>query len=165
MEIKKCLLIEELNIDIKNIVEIDNFSSEFLCIICLGMVIKPLQLKCCDHLICRGCLKIYIKNNYHTLKCPLCKRFLSYETPNKLIMRLYSNLKIKCKNTGCPYISLNENYFIHIFNDCEKIEEKIKNRYLYCKHCAELYEINSDGHECKVNNKMNEYKDSKYKFI
>ena len=177
MEIKKFLLMEEMNIDIKNIVDLDNFSSEFICVICLAMVIKPLQLKCCDHLICTGCLKTYIKNNYQILKCPLCKRSLTYETPNKIILRLYSNLKIKCKNKGCYHVSLNENYFSNIFNHCEEIEENIKNRYKYCKQCGELYEINSvednpsssqrviDIHECKVNKKMIEYKDCKYIYL
>lgn len=191
MVTKKSLEYEDLfNIQIESLVEIDNFKSEFICVICLGIVIKPLQLKCCDHLICTRCLKMYIKSNHKILRCPLCNKSLAYESPNKIIRRLHSNLLIKCKNLKCEKTIRYEEYFNHIFNECQDTEEIIKNKLKYCKKCEDIYEskseenddnvqsidkenlsgredINKDKkfltkiHECMIGKLVKEYKDDK----
>ena len=133
-----------LHIPSENLIEYDNFISEFTCMICLGIVIKPLQLKCCDHLICFECLKLYIRSSCSAPRCPLCKHSLIYTNPSKILMRLYSSLKIKC--ISCAITLKQEGYFDHVFNQCNNKENKDHN---FCKKCCEVYETLETGKEHK----------------
>ncbi len=132
----------DLHIPCENILEFENFKSEFTCMICLGLVIKPLMLKCCDHLICTDCLKLYIRASDSTPRCPLCKHSLIYTTPNRILNRLYSNLKVKC--TQCEATLKMDGYFNHFFNECSISEKK------FCKKCKDIYLVKNenDEHKC-----------------
>lgn len=148
-------------IPVENLMEIDNFKSEFTCSICLGLVIKPQLLKCCDHLICSECLKKYIRSTTITPRCPLCKHSLNYSEPNKIIFRLYCNLRLICMNSnkGCREIIKAENYFQHVYNECPFRET---NDYKYCKKCSELYMAEKESeHFNKCCENMKEMKESK----
>jgi hypothetical protein len=162
MEIQTPLKLEDHVIQIENLQEIDNYKIEFTCVICLGIVIKPMQLRCCDHLICTGCLKKYIRSTIQTPKCPLCKHSLIYGVPNKFIMRLYMNLKINClyKNEGCEIITTSERYFQHIFNECSYNSADTTSSYKYCKVCEDIYLENS-SHDCPSLINMKEVKEAK----
>jgi hypothetical protein len=132
----------EMHIPSENLLELENFKSEFTCMICLGVVIKPLMLKCCDHLICTQCMKMYIRSSDTTPRCPLCKHSLIYTIPNKILNRLYANLKVEC--TQCKSSQKMEEYFHHFFNECKTTEKR------YCKKCCEVYCSTGEEHQCSV---------------
>ena len=96
----------------------------------------------------------------------MCKKSLAYETPNKIIMRFYLNLMLKCKNLGCSKIIKHEDYFNHIFNECSYYDNVLRSNLKYCKKCEEFYEINPEDnatkHLCVNSTFTKEYKDFKY---
>lgn len=145
---------EDISIPIDNLKETENLKAEFTCMICLSFVLRPLLLKCCDHLICTGCLKLYIRASESKPKCPLCKHSLSYSNPNRILQRIYSNLKLKCVN--CDEIVNSDHYLLHLFNEC-KVENSVNQEKKFCSVCKEVTE-RKEIHKCISKKEIKELK-------
>lgn len=68
-QIKKGRLIKPQSNEIKKLTEIHS------CAICLDIIKDYAYINCCNHLFCRSCISLWIKNEN---KCPLCKRTISF---------------------------------------------------------------------------------------
>lgn len=120
---------------------------ELTCFICLGIAYKPVYMKCCSHLICFRCLQSVLKNN---IKCPLCKVDISFDKPDKILVRLFDNLTFTCplKDKGCKKQIKYNFYFGHIISECEyKNQDEHYKSLDYCKKCDEMYKKGND-HIC-----------------
>jgi hypothetical protein len=89
--------------------------SEFICFICQKVVKKPMECLNCGKLCCDVCIFNSLlttdSSQPKTFKCKLCNTTKEPRKPSQLLLRMISELKIKCKNFDqgcCTYVSLNE---------------------------------------------------------
>jgi hypothetical protein len=131
---------------------------EFTCFICFGIVFKPRILNCCEYLVCLGCLNRIII--YKITYCPMCKSPISFSQPNKFIMRLFENLRLKClsETEGCKKVLEYKKFFHHYLFECE-YKKITKYSMMYCNICEELY-FSSEKHIC-LNDRL-EFNEPKY---
>lgn len=88
---------------------------EFLCFMCSNVAKKPLECKKCGKLCCDVCLQTCIitsdKQPNRNFKCKVCDFIQEPRKPSQLLLRMISEMKIKCKNfdMGCEtYVCLDE---------------------------------------------------------
>jgi hypothetical protein len=84
---------------------------DFECVLCMGVVLRPLSCVTCHNLYCSNCIK---KENF---PCP--KRCGNqegkYSEPNRIVMNILNKLKFKCiKSPECAAISTYNNYEKHM---------------------------------------------------
>ncbi len=65
--------------------------SEFICVVCCGVVLDPLECKSCSSLYCKGCLP---RND---LPCPKRCGGSEYGKVNRLIMNVLNKLNFRCQ--------------------------------------------------------------------
>jgi hypothetical protein len=84
--------------------------SEFLCAICENILKKPYECKKCGKLFCEGCAnkskKIDPANGSRSFLCSICGSKQEPRVPSVVLVRMISELKIKCQNfdSGCREI-------------------------------------------------------------
>lgn len=67
-----------------------DIDSHYICLICLGVIVDPIECKQCDSLYCKRCLK---KNS---LKCPKRCDKKQYGKPNRFVMDLLNQTRFRC---------------------------------------------------------------------
>jgi len=115
-----------------------------ICFVCLSISENPLLLKCCECITCSKCINDCIKKQN---KCPKCRHESPQkEVPNKFILRLFSNLRVKCiyDEKGCKEV---------VSYDCIDEHEKTCqfnfNRINKCENCLVEFPYSAkDSHEC-----------------
>ena len=81
--------------------------SDFLCMICQNVVRKPLECRKCSKLYCMNCLNAHQKLNSAQgvvlFACSLCGCTQEPVHPSQILIRIISELRIKCMNfeAGC----------------------------------------------------------------
>ena len=88
---------------------------QFICFICQNVVKKPMECRNCGMLCCDVCIYNSLltseSSQSKSYKCKMCSSMKEPRKPSQLLLRMISELKIKCKNfeQGCSsYVSLNE---------------------------------------------------------
>jgi hypothetical protein len=123
----------------------ENEDEELTCGICLGILNKPMVVRCCSQTFCEYCINEWLKNDE---TCPHDRQNLTkYELikPPRIVQNLLSKLRIHCKhqNSGCDSIIKLENLDNHELN-CKFNPVK------FCEKCNFI--INSDEeHDCITN--------------
>jgi hypothetical protein len=135
---------EKSSIDETRIVSPKEAYEPLICMICLNISNNPLLIKCCESISCTNCIDDCIKKNN---KCPKC-RFddPQKEVPSRFIMRLFSNLRVKCvyEEKGCSEVTSYENIEQHEMKCQYNPNRKIK-----CDKCStELNVKDQDSHDC-----------------
>lgn len=106
---------------------------DFQCSICYEVLQDPLQIKTCEHMFCRLCVRAWMFQN---LSCPVDRMPIN---PSELVAtsrffrNQYNRLKIKCKfnENGCEVVVKIEEIMNHEI-DC------LFNPYANDKECSEL---------------------------
>jgi len=115
-----------------------------LCFVCLAVCDQPLLLNCCEGIICTKCISDWTSKNN---SCPKCRNEKPQtEVPNKFIMRLFSNLRVKCvfEDKGCKDI-----VSFDTINDHEKNCIYNHDRIVKCKKCfLEIPFKLNESHNC-----------------
>lgn len=121
---------------------------DFICSICLGVLLNPVQDKC-EHLFCSDCIKEWLeKSDPSSLKgnCPLSQEVIGWfelKPVSRIVRNLLANLSIHCKfrENGClksiRYDRLDEHE-----KECE---------FQLCpKGCGAVLVNQSEDHDCIV---------------
>ena len=80
--------------------------NQFICGICLYVIIDPMQTKCCRQIYCRHCIQDWIRVND---SCPNDGKLLSedgvWQVP-RLMLNLLNNIEVKCSycEEGCNQV-------------------------------------------------------------
>jgi WD40 repeat protein len=108
------------------------FISDYICVVCHHIVIKPKMCKNCHNIFCGRCIK---KTVEITGKCPFKCYF--YEQPlTRPMFNLLNNFKFKCPGKNCPSEDIPyENMYSHLLNDCQFIDKKAK-----CLGCNYIFD-------------------------
>ena len=97
-----------------------NFILPFItCSICNNIIIEPIQCNICNNYFCQICINNWLQRNAHCFKCKNSENF----NKSKIMQRLLSCLKVKCKNQCGEIISYN-NLTKHYHEECSKIDFK-----------------------------------------
>ena len=83
---------------------VDNVNNHFICGICKGVLEDPVVIKKCQHFFCAKCIRNQMKIS---AVCPKDHNLLSFSQliePQKLILNLLNDLKIKCEFIGCEEV-------------------------------------------------------------
>ena len=95
--------------DMINTWEKDRFLEMFVCAICYGVVINPIECTTpsCTMLYCEKCIEGMKENQ----SCPRRCGSATYRQPNKHLMKHLNEMKFKCQNhPWCPDIVPYSNY-------------------------------------------------------
>lgn len=94
--------------------EREAISTYLRCPICTNLFTTPLRLHC-GHSFCQTCISTWIQREN---TCPECRERFSLKTAHRdrLIEGVISDMKAKCKYTGCPWVGKFGNWQEH----CEK---------------------------------------------
>lgn len=134
------------NLPFKGLIKPDN-TDDLTCIICLGVCFRPIVLNCCQHLVCLYCIKEY---SIQKDTCPYCRKYMEFQLPMKLIIRLFDNLTFYCpyKENGCNQEIRYSTYFEHIVS-CSKISiESPYTTISFCQKCQKFYSKKESNHIC-----------------
>jgi hypothetical protein len=91
---------------------------EFICVVCTGVVLDPVECKECSSLYCKGCLT--------TMNMPCPKRCggADYTKVNRLVMNQLNRLPFKCQfNPKCTKEVTYDQYMVH-FKECPEGKPK-----------------------------------------
>ena len=124
-------------------------AEEFRCKICRKLSYDMVLCSKCDGIFCKNCLNT---NFQYCLKCGkntlLCN-------PNKIIMRILSKIKIKCKNSFCSEVIDYDEFYNHL-TICEKsMKKNLSQNYLKSK--IKRNTENENGVSSNLNNKIKKY--------
>ena len=124
-------------IDAKDLIitdESNKIKDDVICIVCLNIILKPIECSICHHSFCSDCV-LQLKENQFKFQCPFkCKNVTFVKSESTL--KLLNKLTFKCKLNCGEQIQYND-YFTHSQYLCKKINAKEKlQRYL--EHIKEL---------------------------
>ena len=64
---------------------------EFVCVICSGVVLEPVECRSCSSLYCKACVKV------ENMPCPKRCGASEYTKVNRLIMNALNKMSFKCQ--------------------------------------------------------------------
>jgi hypothetical protein len=92
-----------------------DLEAEFVCVICCGVVLDPVECKQCSSLYCKGCLQHKLTNN----PCPKRCGGTEFSKVNRLIMNALNKLPFKCQHAPkCDKFIPYDQYISH-YKSCE----------------------------------------------
>jgi hypothetical protein len=126
---------------------VDNsFLSSLICCYCKSIPRTPAILKCCQKICCIKCSSKNEENSLESEKkliCPGCHKLGKKSEPSNKIMKIFENLKLKCKFTKCeskvPFMQIGEH---------EKLCDYNPNGMKKCETCKLEYLRVNDNHQC-----------------
>ena len=95
-----------------SLLTLDSLNSDFICPFCTKILRNPVACKECNEInFCEKCLINCQKDNL----CPGCHCELYGKNlkPNKYFLKIYNEMKIKCKNKDCEWSGSFEEFFQH----------------------------------------------------
>ncbi|CDW87126.1 traf-type zinc finger family protein [Stylonychia lemnae] len=120
-----------VNMNAKNVVNVYKMSQEYLCGLCQGILVDPMQCKKCKNNFHRACLALFCKE---TGKCPMnCVKPKFLPLKNEKMSKQVQELKFRCTNfsQGCRELISYEDAPDHDAN-CFYATVKCE-AFVYCK--------------------------------
>lgn len=86
--------------------------TEFICAVCLGVVLEPQECKECSSLFCKGCISA------QNMPCPKRCGGQEFTKVNRLIMNALNKLPFRCQySPKCEKVVTYDQYAVH-FKEC-----------------------------------------------
>jgi hypothetical protein len=107
-----------------------NYYENLKCMLCDELCNEPRIVNCCERLCCKLCINEHI-SKYPM--CPICKAYKpNIQIPNRFIIRLFYNLKVRCQYTrnGCKDI-----FSYYAIQDHERKCKYNDTKYTKCENC------------------------------
>ena len=115
----KNLISQEKNIFIPSLIISHDFIDRYICGLCKNICDEPRFQYCsCPTPFCKRCLDLYYDSNQN--KCPKCKKVTRELIPGEAFNESILDLKIKCRNSSCPWTGKLRDYKEHIKEKCPK---------------------------------------------
>jgi hypothetical protein len=98
---------------------VSELESEFICVVCCGVVLDAVECKECSSLYCKRCLK-----STSNFPCPKRCGSQEYTKVNRLIMNTLNKLPFRCQfGPKCDKIICYESYLAH-YTECPEGKPK-----------------------------------------
>lgn len=118
------------------------------CYLCEYLSIDPVYMCCCDFIVCKSCIQVWLSKNK---KCPKCKMpEAKFDNLTKFMNKIFNNLQIKCKfysddKEGCKERTLPHKEIVKHQNFCEFNPNCLKK----CEKCQLVFgKEKVEVHDC-----------------
>ena len=99
----------------------DEILQNFVCMVCYGVVYKPIKCTQCETLFCKACSKNNkVGYGYKKFECfKKCGSTTSTEKLGRIETTILESLKFACQNEGCSEKIVYKDYMKHLNYDCK----------------------------------------------
>ena len=102
-----------LDPDLYSMTNNEEIDPHFVCVMCCGVVLEPVECKECQSLYCKGCLKTL------DMTCPKRCGSNEYSKVNRFITNTLNKLQFKCQFAPKCEEKINYESYTNHFNKCE----------------------------------------------